>query len=46
VEIVTMTIPQPALPAPLHQGSIFENQRTLRNSCFGTADAPKQRAQV
>jgi phytanoyl-CoA hydroxylase len=34
------------LPAPLHQGSIYENQRTLKNSYFGTADAPKQRAQA
>jgi ectoine hydroxylase-related dioxygenase (phytanoyl-CoA dioxygenase family) len=29
------------LPASLHQGSIYENQRTLKNSYFGTADAPR-----
>jgi hypothetical protein len=29
------------LPASLHQGSIYENQRTLKNSYFGTAEAPK-----
>ena len=29
------------LPASLHQGSIYENQRTLKNSFFGTAEAPK-----
>jgi phytanoyl-CoA hydroxylase len=29
------------LPAALHQGSIYENQRNLKNSFFGTAEAPK-----
>ena len=29
------------LPAAAHQGSIYENQRTLRNNYFGTAEAPK-----
>lgn len=29
------------LPAPLHAGSIYENQRTLKNSYFGTAEAPR-----
>lgn len=29
------------LPAALHQGSIYENQRSLKNSYFGTAEAPK-----
>jgi phytanoyl-CoA hydroxylase len=30
------------LPAALNQGSIYENQRTLKNTFFGTADAPKK----
>ncbi len=29
------------LPAAQHQGSIYENQRTLKNSYFGTAAAPR-----
>lgn len=29
------------LPAPVHGGSIYENQRTLKHSWFGTAEAPK-----
>ena len=29
------------LPAAMHQGSIYENQRTLKNSYFGTASATK-----
>ena len=29
------------LPAALHQGSIYENQRKLKNNFFGTAEAPK-----
>lgn len=29
------------LPAAQHQGSIYENQRSLKNSFFGTAEAPK-----
>ena len=29
------------LPASPHQGSIYENQRSLKNNYFGTADAPK-----
>lgn len=29
------------LPAAVHQGSIYENQRTLKNNYFGTAEAPK-----
>ena len=29
------------LPAPLHGGSIYENQRSLKNSYFGSAEAPK-----
>lgn len=28
------------LPAPVHQGSIYENQRALKHSYFGTAEAP------
>jgi phytanoyl-CoA hydroxylase len=28
------------LPAALNQGSIYENQRTLKNTYFGTAEAP------
>lgn len=34
------------LPAAEHQGSIYENQRTLRNKYFGTADAPKDATPV
>lgn len=30
------------LPVAQHQGSIYENQRTMKNSYFGTADAPRQ----
>ena len=30
------------LPAATHQGSIYENQRALKNSFFGTAEAPKK----
>lgn len=29
------------LPAAQHQGSIYENQRTLKNSWFGTAERPR-----
>jgi ectoine hydroxylase-related dioxygenase (phytanoyl-CoA dioxygenase family) len=29
------------LPPAKHQGSIYENQRALKNSYFGTAEAPK-----
>jgi ectoine hydroxylase-related dioxygenase (phytanoyl-CoA dioxygenase family) len=29
------------LPVAQHQGSIYENQRTLKNNYFGTAEAPK-----
>jgi phytanoyl-CoA hydroxylase len=32
------------LPAALHQGSIYENQRTLKNPFFAGADAPKMLA--
>ncbi len=34
------------LPASLHQGSIYENQRSLKNSYFGTAEAPKSGATI
>lgn len=34
------------LPAALHQGSIYENQRTLKNTYFGTAPTPKSVAHV
>jgi hypothetical protein len=34
------------LPAALHPGSIYENQRSLKNSYFGTAEAPKSGASV
>jgi len=34
------------LPAAMHQGSIYENQRTLKNTYFGTAEAPKAPALV
>ena len=30
------------LPAARHQGSIYENQRALKTSFFGSPDAPKQ----
>lgn len=30
------------LPAALNQGSIYENQRSLRQPYFGTADAPRR----
>ena len=29
------------LPPADHQGSIYENQRSLKHSYFGTAEAPK-----
>jgi len=29
------------LPVSRHQGSIYENQRSLKHSYFGTAEAPK-----
>jgi phytanoyl-CoA hydroxylase len=34
------------LPPAKHQGSIYENQRTLRNSYFGTVGAPRAGAAV
>ena len=37
---VPVRLPMPASP---HQGSIYENQRSLKNSYFGTAEAPKVR---
>jgi phytanoyl-CoA hydroxylase len=30
------------LPASLHQGSIYENQRSLKNPYFGSPEAPKR----
>jgi phytanoyl-CoA hydroxylase len=32
------------LPPARHQGSIYENQRALKNSYFGSAEAPKMKA--